>query len=217
MEMRVHKSKSHANPGVGRISNFRLSHRAASVNPQSSSDLIRDLSLKLAELEQALALAAEGMGRRTLPEQKTQTITTKVWREKILAIEGRKWLRNMDAQGKAARKQEFESGHLLSAAQFQQGLQISRQAISKAIKDNRMFYIDGPSGENLYPAFFTDAKQNRRNLERVCKVLNDLPGASKWQFFTTAKHSLGGRTPIDALAAGDVEKVLTAAAGFVER
>ena len=28
---------------------------------------------------------------------------------------------------------------------------------------------------------------------------DELPGWSKWQFFTTPKASLGGRTPLDAL------------------
>lgn len=126
-------------------------------------------------------------------------------------------LSSLEAQGIAAREAEFRRGSLLSAADFQQKLGISRQAINKAIHENRMFYLDGASGENRYPAFFADGRHDRRNLEKVCKVLGNLPGASKWQFFTTAKVSLGNRTPLTSLASGDLDAVLQAAAGFAER
>lgn len=126
-------------------------------------------------------------------------------------------LKTLQNQGHAARAEEFARGNLLPASEFQSALNISRQAISKAIKENRLFCLDGPCGENWYPAFFADASQNRRSLERVCKQLGELPGPSKWQFFTTGKHTLDGRTPLQALAAGELERVLIAAAGFAER
>lgn len=129
----------------------------------------------------------------------------------------RKFLEQMTTQSKAARAKDVKEGRLLPAVQVWTRLNISKQAVSKAVKENRMFTLDGPSGESLYPAFFTDEHYNRRALEKVSKALGNIPGPSKWQFFTTGKGSLAGRTPLDALAAGKVEEVLVTAVGFVER
>ena len=47
-------------------------------------------------------------------------------------------------------------------------------------------------------------------------ALGDLPGGAKLQFFLTRKGSLGGETPLQALAAGRVAKVKDIAAAFAE-
>ena len=80
-----------------------------------------------------------------------------------------------------------------------------------------MFYVDGPSSTQLYPAFFVTDKRQRRLLEKVSKTLGDLPGPSKWQFFLTPKSSLGGRSPVAALHDGDIERVMATAAAFKGR
>lgn len=124
---------------------------------------------------------------------------------------------NLKTEAEIARAEHIASKKLLPSGAFQETLGISKQAISKAVKENRMFAILGPSGENFYPAFFSEEKYDRRNLEKVCKALGTLPGASKWQFFTTPKGSLDGKTPLEALALGHVDAVMISAAGFVER
>ena len=129
----------------------------------------------------------------------------------------RKFLEKMAIQSYAARERDIAEGRLLPAAKIWEKLEITKQAVSKAVKENRMFTLDGPSGESLYPAFFTDGRYDRRALEKVSKALGCLPGPSKWQFFTTGKASLGGKTPLDALSSGEIDAVLTTAAGFVER
>lgn len=53
-------------------------------------------------------------------------------------------------------------------------------------------------------------------LEQVCKALGDLTASSKWNFFTTPKISLEGKTPLKALANGDFTRVMVAVTGFVE-
>ena len=50
----------------------------------------------------------------------------------------------------------------------------------------------------------------------VTKLLGDLPGSSKLQFFLTLKGSLGGDTPLQAMAAGRVAKVKDVAADFAD-
>jgi hypothetical protein len=133
------------------------------------------------------------------------------------AAENQAFLTKHAKQAAAARAKHVADGTLLTPAEVWERLAISRQAVSKAVKENRMFSLDGPAGKQLYPAFFTDPKYDRREVERVSQALGDLPGPSKWQFFTTGKGSLGGRTPLLALASGDLDGVLVAAAGFVER
>jgi len=109
-----------------------------------------------------------------------------------------------------------DEGQLVSPAAFAEGLHFTRQALSKALKARRVFYVD-VQGRRHFPAFFLDGRYERRQLEDVCRALGDLPGASKLQFFLTRKASLQGATPLDALASGQFARVRAAAAGFAER
>lgn len=127
------------------------------------------------------------------------------------------FMKTLDGQAAAARAQALAAGLLLTAADFQRALGITRQAISKAVNTWRMFYLDGPSGRQLYPAFFADASLDRRAIESVSEALGEMPGPSKWQFFTTPRASLGGKTPLEAMTQGGLAKVLLAAAAFRER
>ena len=123
----------------------------------------------------------------------------------------------------AARKQAHEVRDdlvarkaVISSAELTGTLQISRQALSKAVKANRIFSVE-VGGENYYPGFFADPAIDRRKLERVSKTLGELSGWRKWQFFTTPKASLENLTPLEALKKGQYERVVITAAGFAER
>jgi hypothetical protein len=109
-----------------------------------------------------------------------------------------------------------DEGQLITPAAFTEGLQFSRQALSKALKARRVFYVD-VQGRRHFPAFFLDPRYERRQLEDVCRALGELPGASKLQFFLTRKASLQGATPLEALVNGQFTRVRVAAAGFAER
>ncbi len=91
----------------------------------------------------------------------------------------------------------------------------SRQAVWKAAQSHRVFYLTHKT-ERYFPAFYGDPSYDRKHLEAVTKVLGDLPGGSKLQFFLTRKGSLGGDTPLQALAAGRFAKVRDVAAAFAE-
>lgn len=91
----------------------------------------------------------------------------------------------------------------------------SRQAVWKAADGHRIFYLTHKA-ERYFPAFYGDARYDRKQLEAVTKVLGDLPGGAKLQFFLTPKGSLGGDTPLQALAAGRAAKVKDVAAAFAE-
>jgi hypothetical protein len=107
-------------------------------------------------------------------------------------------------------------GQLLHPVDFQQRMGwSSRQAVWKAVQSQRVFYLLHQA-ERYFPAFYADPRYERKHLEAVTKVLGDLPGGSKLQFFLTRKASLGGQTPLQALATGRVAKVKDIAAAFAE-
>jgi hypothetical protein len=93
---------------------------------------------------------------------------------------------------------------------------MSPQALSRAVKANRMYALRGPSDEPVYPAFFTERSPGRAVLERVCLALGDLPGGCKHFFLTSKRTSLGSMTPLQALARGNEDEVLAAAEAFRE-
>ena len=69
----------------------------------------------------------------------------------------------------------------------------------------------------FYPSFFADTeKYDRRVIEKISKALGGLSGGNKLAFFTTPKILLGNKTPLEALSKGKIDKVLVAAAGFLE-
>ena len=111
----------------------------------------------------------------------------------------------------------IEQGRLISAQELADRLTVSRQAISRSFKEGRLFALEGDGSRLWYPAFYADNKLSRRDLHNVTKALGAIPSSSKWQFFTSPKASLNGRTPLQALQQGDREAVLASAAGFVER
>jgi hypothetical protein len=122
----------------------------------------------------------------------------------------------LERQEQEQRQTEIEAGQLVPVSILVERLNITPQAISTARKKNRMFALKGPSGRLQYPAFFANAAYDREVLEQVCMTLGDLPAGSKWDFFMSPKISLGGKSPLDALAKGKVEAVLAAANAFRE-
>lgn len=104
---------------------------------------------------------------------------------------------------------------LLEPSEFTARMGWTRQALSKALKSHRVFFVE-QQGTRYYPAFLGDAQYERRRIEGVCKSLGELPGSAKLQFFSTPKGSLGGMTPLEALAAGKYATVKATAEGFAQ-
>lgn len=126
------------------------------------------------------------------------------------------FMAGLERQENKQRQDDLVSGKLIPGAELRARLKVSPQALSAALKAKRMFVMQGPSGEYTYPAFFADSAYDRPVLEKVCKALGDLPGSSKWDFFMAPRISLGGKNPLDALARGQVEAVMTAAKAFAD-
>jgi hypothetical protein len=119
-------------------------------------------------------------------------------------------------QARTAREKLVETEEVLPSGDITTALGVSRQALSKAVRANRLFALE-LGGERYYPAFFADPHLERRQLEAVSHILGDLAGWEKWQFFTTPKGSLGGVSPLDALKKGKYAEVRRAAEGFAKR
>ncbi len=109
-----------------------------------------------------------------------------------------------------------DSGKLLPASKVWEGLDMTRQALNKAVASGRIFTVDVGASQ-YYPAFYLSGDMDRKTLAKVTQLLGSLPGWSKWQFFTTPKASLGNITPLKALSRGKVEQVAKAASAFAER
>jgi hypothetical protein len=114
------------------------------------------------------------------------------------------------------RREELASKVILSSAEVRSLLRMSPQALTQAVKANRMYALRGPSDEPVYPSFFTKRSPGRAVLERVCVALGDLPGECKHFFLTSKRFSLGSMTPLQALARGNEDEVLAAAEAFRE-
>ncbi|AJE98834.1 hypothetical protein [Pandoraea apista] len=123
---------------------------------------------------------------------------------------------NFDRRAIPSHQALVDSGELLLAATIWKGLEITRQALNKAVTSGRIFTVD-VGATQYYPAFYLSTDVDRKTLAKVTRLLGDLPGWSKWQFFTTPKASLGNITPLIALSRGKFEQVAKVAAAFMER
>ena len=106
--------------------------------------------------------------------------------------------------------------HLVPASEFLVLMGwTSPRSVTNALAARRVFAMDC-EGQSFFPAFFSDAIYNRRHLSAVSRALGDLPGGAKFQFFVSRKGPLSGETPLQALMAGRLEKVLDMAAAYAE-
>lgn len=126
-------------------------------------------------------------------------------------------LENLANKAMARRRELHERGELLTARQLCECLGFGEEDLQQAVREGRMFWIEGTHGSHWYPSFFVAGTASRCDVEEVTRVLDPLPGEIKWAFFTTPKYSLDGRTPIDALRDQEVARVLRTAAEFVVR
>jgi hypothetical protein len=119
------------------------------------------------------------------------------------------------AEVQTNRRKLVAAGELLTSAGLRGALLMSRQAVSFATREKRLFKV-AVDGREYYPAFFACPQVNRRVLESISKGLGPLPGWLKWGFFTMRRDSLGGVTALKALSRGKEELVREVAKRFLE-
>lgn len=117
-----------------------------------------------------------------------------------------------DVQMRAAEtvKLQIESKELLSLNEFCEVLNADTDWLEAALDECRIFVITGPGGHSYYPAFYADPAIDREHLEQVTRMLALLHPRSQYLFYTTVNTSQG-ETPLDALRAGRLDEVITAA------
>lgn len=108
-----------------------------------------------------------------------------------------------------------QAGQLLPPAEFVKRMRWTQQNLDTALVANRVFFVE-VNGIRYYPAFYADSNYKRSQLEAVTKLLGDLPGGAKLMFLLNRKGSLGGATPLEALAEGKLQKVKDVAAAFAD-
>ena len=126
--------------------------------------------------------------------------------------------------------QLLSEGAILSTAEFERRMGWSAEEVTQAELARRVFALESDSGR-AYPAFYSDPRYAREQLEAITMALGNLPGGSKWVFFTTPKGSLAtlgrmtkngrgqgtARTPLQALAHGDFDRTKRTAVAYAER
>ena len=105
---------------------------------------------------------------------------------------------------------------LVPESELASALGLTAEHIDELVAKGVVFFVER-EGVRLYPSFFIDATLDGKQVATVVKLLGNLGGSSKWQFFSTGKGSLGGLTPVDALRQGKLKQVTIAAEGFAER
>jgi len=123
-------------------------------------------------------------------------------------------LRGLDASKKRV---EAVSG-FLDGAGVAQLLGMTTAAVHKRYKAHQLLGIREEKRRIGYPGFQFDGGRVVRDLPAVLQALSD-GGVDEWaqlRFLAGANARLGGRSPMDALRAGDGERVLAAARAFGE-
>lgn len=134
-------------------------------------------------------------------------------------------------------------GRLIPATALRSNSEHSSSAITRGVREGRKFFVE-LDGIRALPAFFLDPRYRVRDLEAVTKQLHGISDGAKWLFFIMPKGSLSRsllstplersgdadeiqsstgaiepsvvtlRTPLQAIADGDIELVLRAAAAY---
>ena len=108
-------------------------------------------------------------------------------------------------------------GGALSATDLTSVLGISRQAVDKRRKAGALLALEVPRRGILYPAWqFTDTGELLPGFVKVLEALAEHDPWAQARFFLSASARLGERRPLDRLRAGELDRVLAAAAAFGE-
>ena len=118
----------------------------------------------------------------------------------------------------AAVLKRIESKALITAGELQDAWNAPPESLRVALRDQCIFTIESPTGGAYFPSFYAEPeKYDLGALGCVSQALGKPTSVLEIPLFTSRWISLRGRTPLEALEEGDLEKVLMAAVGFAER
>jgi hypothetical protein len=121
-------------------------------------------------------------------------------------------------RGIGAKRDLIESsGGCLSVSQVAGLLGVSRQAVDKRRRNGRIIGLSVGRRANLFPSWQFEEIGTLPHLQEVLDVLDQEQGDwGKVAFFVRPKRGLGGRTPVEALRAGDLHDVLRVARNYLK-
>lgn len=149
--------------------------------------------------------------RPVIADQFSATASTE---ERVAA---RQFMERLERQASARRSLLEKEGRIIPMQELTCWLKTSPEQLRAALASGRIFSLETNDGRELFPSFFTDPTIPRCELEAISMLLVEVPDWGKWQFFTTPKFSLCGKTPLEAIALGEFERVRISAKGFAER
>ncbi len=121
-------------------------------------------------------------------------------------------------RGVEARRRLLEAhGGVLSAADAAKALGMTRQGIDKRRKEGRLLAVESGRRGWQYPAWQFTEKGTMEGLEGVLGALKHWDPWTQAGFFVTENTSLGEKTPLEALRAGQAKAVKRAAAIYGEQ
>lgn len=190
------------------MSDFAVTARAGT-EPPSVGEFQKAYASIIKLLPKQTRLQVLGAMRRGIDEVvRAESGETSTPQEGQKGVSTADFMAGLKQQEQTQRQHEVTRGDLLPGSEMQRRLSVTPQALSAALKRKRIFALTGGSGKYLYPSFFADPAYDRATLERISQALGDLPGSTKLHFFTSPRLSLGGLTPLQAVAKGKVEAVL---------
>jgi hypothetical protein len=180
-----------------------FSDGAEAVFDMPDAEVGRLIKQKAKELKRAVQTSAiDGGSSRPL----TRYVSLKLPVEQSRRKQARLREIDFEARGQAYRQRLVTNKELLSPGEMQQTLNVTRQALSGALKTSRMFTVE-VGGQTYYPKFFADGEVDRSVLEEISRALGDMPGWLKWDFFTSGRGSLGDASPLVALREGKAQEI----------
>ena len=124
----------------------------------------------------------------------------------------------MMARGAAVKQELMRSaGGALASSQVASALGITRQAVDKRRSRRALLAVPSGSGDYLYPACQFTSAGVISGLEKVLQAFHVRSPWTQLSALLAQAPGLGGKTILEALQAGEVEKALAVAASFGEQ
>lgn len=126
------------------------------------------------------------------------------------------WFEQATVQVERFQREQIQNGNLLTVGAFAERMCRTVAGVEADIAARRLFCIKFESVAYI-PTFLCEPALQHEGIGTVVTALADLRGETIWEFFATAKISLDGETPIEALRGGRLAGVLGAAERFTAR
>lgn len=198
----------------------RLGERARAVIGRHHGDglagqvrLLERLADTAAALEKGSASLPEAMvleiGRAVRPKVTRAIVASTGYRREALIAESL-------ARGQTHRAQLLADPRLMLSSDALAGrLGVTRMTINNWREERKLLALRNAANDYRYPAWQAE-DTIRAVIPALREALRGLDAWDAYRFFTIVDGYLG-RTPLDALRAGDTGKVLRAARGYAER